>query len=122
MHSTATIDVMEQRLREWGAWMNRGASADGYATKSVLHPSWMPPTAGQLPNMTVSYGTDRPERQLHGHIHALSDRMQATLVAVYVKRLSGATLLNAVQCQESTVRARVIEAKRLLAVRLDADA
>lgn len=122
MHSAATIDVMETRLREWGAWLTRGGSGDGYATKSVLHPSWMPPSPGQLPTMKVSHDNSRRERALHAHIVVLSERMQSTLIAVYVKRLTQADLTDTLQCQESTVRARVGEAKRLLALKLDADA
>ena len=74
MHSAATIDVMETRLREWGAWLTRGGSGDGYATKSVLHPSWMPPSPGQLPTMKVSHDNSRRERALHDHHRAQCPR------------------------------------------------
>lgn len=106
--------MIERRLLDWGAWLARGRmSAEGYPTKSVLHQSWLPPTAGTTPTMHGGAG-DRQERAMHRLIGGLSVRLSNTLVVSYVLRLKGEERALRLQCQESTARARVAEAKRLL--------
>lgn len=117
VHEAAVdADVMQGRLVAWAAWLTGGGSGQGYPTKSVLHSSWLPPTPGQTPTMVSSTGgTGRRERALHQLISAeLSVRLQNTLVAVYVMRASPAEQVVLLECQASTVRARVSEAKALL--------
>ena len=119
--ATATIDIMQQRLCEWGAWMTRSGGGDGYPMTSVLHPSWTPPAPGQTPTLRAGGGSrDHQPRELHRLIQTLSGRLQATLIAVYVKRMPIAELVRALECQASTVRARIGEAKRQLAMLLAA--
>ena len=118
VHEAAVgADVMQGRLVAWAAWLTSGGSGEGYPTKSVLHSSWLPPTPGQTPTMVSSTGTTgRRERALHQLITAeLSVRLQNTLVVVYVMRASPAEQVVLLECQASTVRARVSEAKALLA-------
>lgn len=118
VHEAAVgADVMQGRLVAWAAWLTSGGSGEGYPTKSVLHSSWLPPTPGQTPTMASSTGsTGRRERALHQMISAeLSVRLQNTLVVVYVMRASPAEQVVLLECQASTVRARVSEAKALLA-------
>lgn len=119
--ATTTVDVIEQRLLAWSAWKHGGAVSDGYPTKSVLHESWSPPTTGRLPTMRVTNGRgDARERALDRAITTLSVRLQDTLVVVYLMRASADEQVARLGCQPSTVRARVIEAKRLIARALDA--
>ena len=115
--ATMEVDPMQGRLVAWAAWLTSGGSGEGYPTKSVLHSSWLPPTPGQTPTMVSSTGTTgRRERALHQMISAeLSVRLQNTLVVVYVMRASPAEQVVLLECLASTVRARVSEAKALLA-------
>jgi DNA-directed RNA polymerase specialized sigma24 family protein len=112
------VDVVEGRLQAWATWLTAGGCGDGYPTKSVLHSSWLPPTPGQTPTMTTSTGDGGwRERALHQIIStALSVRLQNTLVVVYVMRASAAEQAVLLDCQESTVRARVREAKAAIAL------
>jgi len=115
--ATIDVDVLHRRLQAWATWLTAGGNADGYPTKSVLHSSWMPPAPGMSPVMatTAAHG-NRQERQLHGLIsNALCVRLQNTLVVVYVMRASAAEQARLLDCQQSTVRARVREAKSLIA-------
>jgi len=74
----ATIDILEQRLREWGAWLTQRGSGVGYPAMSVIHPNWMPPTPGQSADAEGGAGQRRaranaaqahpePERAHAGH-------------------------------------------------------
>lgn len=110
-------EVMERRLQAWGAWLAGGGCGDGYPSKSVLHKSWLPPTAGTLPSIKVG-GGDASERQMHAAILTLSERMARTLLLTYVHRISGQERALRLQCQEATVRARIHEAKRYLLAKL----
>ncbi|MCU7370246.1 hypothetical protein PEC18_05020 [Paucibacter sp. O1-1] len=107
---------MEQRLLAWAAWVKGGHTSAGYPTKSVLHESWMPPTPGQTPTMRSAPSCgDVQQQQTHRDILALSVRLQNTLVVVYLDRARPDEQVYRLDCQASTVRARVVEAKRLLA-------
>lgn len=113
----ATVDVMEQRLLAWVAWLKGGAASSGYPTKSVLHESWMPPSPGMMPTMgTAPASSDERHRAMHADILSLSVRLQNTLVVVYLDRAGVAEQVLRLECQASTVRSRVMEAKRLLAL------
>lgn len=111
------VDVLHGRLQAWATWLTAGGRGEGYPTKSVLHSSWLPPAPGMTPTMRTSVGDGgRRERALHQVIsQALSVRLQNTLVVVYVMRASAAEQATLLDCQESTVRARVREAKALIA-------
>ena len=123
MRDEATVDVMEQRLLAWAAWLKGGRTSAGYPTKSVLHQSWMPPAPGQTPTLrSVPSGSDAQQQQTHLDIQALSVRLQNTLVVVYLDRAKPDEQVYRLDCQASTVRARVLEAKRLLARMADARA
>ena len=81
---------------------------------SVLHESWMPPAPGRLPTMAAGGRSTARDRALDAAIRALSIRLQNTLVVCYLMKLPSAERAMRLQCGESTVRARVLEAKRLL--------
>ena len=114
------VDVLHQRLLAWAAWLTGGGSGAGYPTKSVLHSSWLPPAPGSTPTMkTTPAGSTAPQRELHAIIsQALSVRLQNTLAVVYLMRASAEEQAALLECQPSTVRARVGEAKRLIALAL----
>ena len=121
MPDQMNVDVLQQRLQAWAAWLTGGGSGSGYPTKSVLHSSWLPPTPGTTPTMKANTGgAGQRERELHRIIGSLSVRLQNTLVVVYVMRASAAEQVVLLDCQASTVRARVAEAKRLVSMALHA--
>lgn len=120
MPDVMTVDVMETRLQAWAAWMTGGKCDAGYPCTNVLHPSWMPPAPGQTPTLkSVPQGAGRMERELHQAIQTLSIRLQNTLVVVYLMRAGTAERVTLLDCQESTVRARVAEAKARIARKMD---
>lgn len=108
-------DVMEDRLREWAAWLTSGGSGDGYASMSVIHPDWMPPSPGTTPTLKLGKASAQRERALHEAVQQLSRRLQATLLVHYCKRLDVAEQAAMLECAEATVHQRVREAKRQLA-------
>ena len=117
MTETLHVDVIERRLQLWAAWRNGGRTAAGYPTRNVLHPGWTPPAHGSTPTMrTVVIQPDTIERLTDEAVGVLPRRLQDTVTAVYIMRSSACERAKLLGCAESTVRARVIEAKRLLAV------
>lgn len=113
-------DVMEIRLREWAAWLTSGGDGAGYASMSVIHPDWMPPSKGTAPAMKAGPANRQREMLLHAEVLQLSRRLQATLLVHYCKRLSVADQALMLECAEPTVHARVREAKRQLAAQIRA--
>ena len=115
MTSTLEVDVIERRLLLWAAWRNGGRTAAGYPTRNVLHPGWTPPTRGAVPSMrVVPQQRDTIERLTDEAVKALPRRLQDTVTAVYIMRSPVAERAKLLDCAESTVRARVGEAKRLM--------
>lgn len=115
MERDVEADVMEARLREWASWLACGTSA-GFPVTNVLHQSWLPPSPGQLPTMQTGGRSTRRERATHAAVLSLSRRLQNTLFVVYVQRVSADEQALRLECATSTVRARVVEAKRLLSL------
>lgn len=114
------VDVLEARLLAWAAWLTSGGGGAGYPTRSVLHQSWLPPAPGEGGGGAPVRHGGVQEARLHRIITAaLSVRLQNTLVVVYLMRAKPAEQVQLLGCQASTVRARVGEAKRLLARELD---
>lgn len=120
MQATAepTVDVMERRLLAWAAWRVQGMRGDGYPTRSVLDPGWMPPAPGMTPTMRTSTRSSVMERQVDDCVQGLSVRLRDALYVVYIKRMAPAQQAEALGCQPATVRARVLEAKRQVAAGL----
>lgn len=113
-------DPMERRLQEWSAWIRGGRSGDGFPTISVLHRSWMPPAPGRPPTMRTSRADPAAwrHRALHVALQALSVRLINTVVVHYLMRMPVAEQAAVLECDESTVHARLREARRLLAMML----
>jgi hypothetical protein len=108
------MDQADALLMAWGAALKGEAGGSGYPTKSVLHPSWSPPAIGVQGGMQVAAGQALPLGKVHRGVLALPLKLQDTLVVVYVMRESVQARAVLLGCQDSTVRARVLEAKRRL--------
>lgn len=108
----AAADPIEQRLQEWAAWLGAGKRGDGFPALNVLHHSWMPPPPGMTPTLRAAKRGDAREREVHQAVGRLSIRLSNTLVVVYLQRVAPDEQARRLDCAESTVRARVIEAKR----------
>lgn len=107
-----TVDMIERRLLEWAAWTMRGSSADGYPTKSVLHPSWCPPTPGRTPTMkTSSTGSEVRERQIDQCVQDLPPKRRDAIVVRYLMRASIEEQVKRAGCTADGVRKRVQLAK-----------
>lgn len=121
MRDQATTDVMQHRLIAWAAWLTTAGNGAGYPTKSVLHDSWLPPSPGQVITMRAcAAGNNHQERRIDTAIRQLSGRLQDTLAVVYLMRAKPAEQAQRLDCQDSTVRARVAQAKQQLSLMLDA--
>lgn len=106
-------DRMERALIAWGAWVASGGRCDGYARTNVLHPSWTPARSNSA-GLGLQSNPRRAEKELDRKIGRLCDRLSGTLAVVYVRRLCPEGQAATLRCAESTVRARVREAKAAL--------
>lgn len=102
---------IEARLLRWAEWL-KGGEAAGYPVKSTLHEDWSPPSPGMTPTMRVAPHNDG--KQTHGLVVQLSERMQATLVAHYVKRMTAAQAGVLLDCKPDTVHASIEAAHNAL--------
>ena len=113
--------VIEHRLLEWAAWVTV-KGGNGYPVTNVLHQSWMPPAPGTTPTLKALVGKDHQHRQTHRAIGTLSVRLANTIVVHYCFGLRGEAAGLRLQCAESTVRHRIREAHRRIALWLVEDA
>lgn len=97
--------LVEARLQRWAEWVSVG-DGSGYATMSVLHEDWSPPTPGQRPTMKVSAGSAEVTAT-HRAIGRLSARQRDTVVVHYVKRGTVAEQAAMLECSDGTVHARI---------------
>lgn len=105
-------EQIDSRLKEWATWVTVG-DASGYPATNVLHESWSPGRGAMQVSAGVCRARDR-ERAVGAAIKQLSARLQDTVCVYYCKRLSVVEQAEVLGCGESTVRARVREARRLL--------
>lgn len=118
----ARIGWVEDMLQRWALAVTVG-DGSGYPVKSVLHPSWSPPTPGLTPTLKSVPGN----RQAHVVHQALLElgqerpKLLATVMGVYVlKRQHAEVALLVDGCQPDTIGKRVDEVHRWLACRLEA--
>lgn len=111
----ARSEVIEARLQRWAEWLKVGDGA-GYPVRCTLDADWSPPSPGTTPSMKVAPANDAPETQRA--VHALSERLRATLVAHYVLRMTAADAGAALGCAPDTVLDRIERAHRQLAAML----
>lgn len=108
-------DVMDRRLREWADWLRVGCGAGGYPGVNVLHKDWSPPAGcGQSGGAAIVTRSDR-ERAMHAAVGGLAPKLLAAVVAVYVIKLAPDERAVVLGCTHSAVRARIAEARRVLA-------
>lgn len=107
----ATDDRLRQRLGEWGAWFNTGGgSAAGFPRKNILHPTWMPPSGGRLPEMMIAVGSSAREQQVHQAVSMLSDKLIVAIVGKYARRMTSAHMALELCCTSSAVDGRIARA------------
>lgn len=111
-------DDMDRWLNEWAAWFNSGGctSGGGWPMTSVLHPSWMPPTPGQMPAGARVGHADHRERRMHAAIGMLGDKLIAAVVVRYCKRWSVSAQAEALGCTVPALHGRIARARARLAV------
>lgn len=103
-------EEIDARLQRWAQAVTVG-DGSGYPSMSVIHPNWMPPTKGTTPVMkTTSKGGD--VLQTVWAIDQLSLRLKNSVVVYYCMKLPIADQAALLDCAESTVHARVKEARR----------
>lgn len=115
----ARDQAIEQRLLRWAEWLKSG-DGSGYPVKSVLHEDWSRPSPGITPTMKVAPANDAGST--HRLVRRLSERMQHTLLAHYVMRLTDAQAAMVLECRPDTVQARIEAAHRALMGLADAQA
>jgi DNA-directed RNA polymerase specialized sigma24 family protein len=104
--------AVEARLLRWAEWVTVG-DGSGYATVSVLHEQWSPPTPGRRPSIKVSPGSAQV-RDTHQAIGRLTARQRDTVVVHYVKRGGIAHQAAVLGCSEATLHARIATIHRCL--------
>jgi DNA-directed RNA polymerase specialized sigma24 family protein len=112
----ARIESIEHRLHRWAEWLKTG-DGSGYPVKSTLHEDWSPPSPGTTPTMKVGLGSDGPQTQRL--VEQMSERRQATLVAVYVLRMPVADAALVLECAADTVLDRIERIHRVIARELE---
>jgi DNA-directed RNA polymerase specialized sigma24 family protein len=110
----ARDETIEARLWRWAEAVKGGKDVHGYPVKCTLHPDWSPPSPGMTPTLKVAPASD--VRQTHALVLQLSERMQATLSAHYIYRMSMAQAGEMLGCRPDTVKDRVEAAHRQLLV------
>lgn len=108
--------LVDKRLIEWADWVRVGCCAGGYPPLNVLHQDWVPAGAGcgQGGGALIVARSDR-ERAMHRAVVGLPPKLLAAVVAVYVVKLPPDQRAVALGCSASAVRARVSDARRVLA-------
>lgn len=102
---------IEARLLRWAEYMKSG-DGSGYPVRNVLDENWSPPAPGSASSMRTAPMNDA--RQTDRMVRKLSERLQATLVAHYIKRMPAAVAAIELQCMPDTVIARIEAAHRAL--------
>ena len=101
---------VEARLQRWAQAVTVG-DGSGYPAMSVIHPNWMPPTKGTTPVMKTT-GKGGDVLQTAWAIDQLSLRLKNSVVVYYCMKLPIADQAALLDCAESTVHARVKEARK----------
>ena len=113
----AKIERIERMLVAWAQAVTVG-DGSGFPTKSVLHPSWSPPSGGVLPAMKAQVsGSARRTHRLLASV--LTGKQLAAVVAHYCIKGTMAHQAQLLDCAEATVVLRVEAAHAALAVALD---
>lgn len=108
----ARIDWVEARLQRWAEACTVG-DGSGYATMSVLHPNWSPPSGGQAPSMKVARATDVLETMRA--VDQLSLKLHQAVIVHYCKRGPIERQCEELGCERWTLYARIEAAHARLA-------
>lgn len=109
----AKIQRIERMLVEWAQAVTVG-DGSGYPTKSVLHPSWSPPSGGVLPAMKARVGGSA--RKMHSALAAaLTDKQLCAVVVHYCLKGTLAEQAARLGCAERTVLSRISAAHAAVA-------
>ena len=111
------IEAIERRLHDWAAWFNSGGCVvdGGWPVKNILHPSWLPPGGGSSTPVAAVARSDLLERATHKAIGTLSDKLIATVVVHYCRRMTLEQQAQALGCRPAAVGVRVERAHEQLA-------
>lgn len=112
-------DKVHERLLQWAWWRKSSNLGDGYPKVNVLHRSWMPGRGSTVGGQSgAARSDDALHRRTQAAVDALSRRLSETVRVHYL--IGGPMLEQALRlgCAESTVRARVREARRQIAPEL----
>ncbi len=114
-------ESMHARLCAWGAWFNAGGCNidGGWPVKSVLHPTWQPPTFGARAAQVAVKRSDVAERELHDRIGRLSDKLRAAVVVVYARPWAPREKAAELGCTVAAMERRIDRAHEALASRVD---
>lgn len=111
--------VIDRRLIEWADWLRVGGSsagaAGGYPGLNMLHKDWVPGGSGGQGGGAAIVARSDHERAVHQAVVGLTPKLLAAVVAVYVIKLAPDDRAAVLGCSPSAVRARVAEARRVLA-------
>lgn len=105
--------AIEARLLRWAEYVSVG-DGNGYASVSVLHENWSPPTPGQTPMPKVRHAAF-DVMQTHRAIGRLPLKLSNAVVAHYVIKGSVDHQAELLQCAADTVHGRIERAHQLLA-------
>lgn len=108
----ARIDWVEARLQRWAEACTVG-DGSGYATMSVLHPNWSPPSGGQAPSLKVARATDALETARA--VDQLSLKLHQAVIVHYCKRGPIWQQCDELDCSERTLHDRIAAAHVRLA-------
>jgi hypothetical protein len=104
------IQAIDERLQRWAMAVTVG-DGSGYPVKSVLHPSWSPPSPGMTPTLKVGTSTDVHET--HRALCTLqSVNLFRAVVAHYIKRGTIEAQAQWAGCKADTLMDRVARAHR----------
>lgn len=111
------IQAIDERLQRWALAVTVG-DGSGYPVKSVLHPSWSPPSPGMTPTLKVGASSDVMET--HRALCTLqSVNLFMAVVAHYIKRGTIEAQAQWAQCKPDTLLDRVARAHREIARALE---
>jgi hypothetical protein len=114
------IQAIDERLQRWAMAVTVG-DGSGYPVKSVLHPSWSPPSPGMTPTLKVGTSTDVHET--HRALCTLqSVNLFRAVVAHYIKRGTIEAQAQWAGCKADTLMDRVARAHREVQRGLEAGA
>ena len=111
------IKEIDDRLLRWAEWKQLGNTA-GYPVKSILHPTWSPPSPGMLPTLRVGATSDA--QQTHQALEKIqSVNLINAICARYLRRGTLEERAELAGCKPDTFAKRIDRAHREIARALE---